>query len=218
MTTRLARFQCRSLVRIPGLRLAALVYVVGFGVGTLMQVPVPFLDTTAGAGTPALDVAWWLWAVMTPWWVSRLRSVERGDAFVALNAQLGVRPGQALLAQLVAAFVFAGELALLSMPIGALAYASGRATPADVLSGAVGLAALASLSIIVTFHCGLGRAGRLASWLAASAITLAVAVGFSSFAATVGSGTAVVVLAAVAIAGAVVLPLRARRELLYQVA
>lgn len=218
MTKQLAANECRLVLRIPSLRAAALLYVVALGIGTFMLLPVPFLDVAAAAGTPALSVAWWLWALMTPWWVSRLRSVARGDAFVALAAQSPAAPQTLIVAQLAAAFAFAGELALLSMPIGAIAYASGRAPALDVLARALTLALFASLSIVLTFHCGIRRPGRIASWILASVLTIGAAVGFERLAAAAGPGVGTAALGAVALVLGALLPVRARRELLYQAA
>ncbi len=215
MTRLLLANHLRLLARARGLRMLAVVYAAALAVGTLALLPVPFVDTTAAAGTPALDVAWWLWAILTPWWVSRFLSVERGDAAVMLSAQVGATPQEAVRAQLGAAFVFAGELALMSLPIGMVAYASGRSAAADVLATAAALAALSALAIVVTFHCSLRSDDRLASWAGATVVTIGAAVGFPYLTATIGRAPAVALFALGAVVLAWVLPLRARRELMY---
>ena len=205
----------RLLARARGPRAAVVVYGGALGAGTLALLRVPFVDTAAAAGTPALTVAWWLWAVLTPWWVSRMLSDDRGDAAVILAAQAGASPQEAVLAQLAAAFVFAGELALVSLPIGAVAYASGRAAARDVAAAAAELAALGALAIVVTFHCSLRAERRLSWWMAATAVILAVAVSFPHAVAALGRGAAVTLVAVAAAALGAALPIRARRELLY---
>lgn len=215
MTRLLAANHLRLLARARGLRAGVVVYGVALGAGTLALLPVPFVDTAAAAGTPALTVAWWLWAVLTPWWVSRLLSEDRGDAAVILAAQAGASPQEAVLAQLAAAFIFAGELALVSLPIGAMAYASGRAAARDVATAAAELAALGALAIVVTFHCSLRAERRLSWWLAATAVILAVAASFPQAAAELGRGAAASIMAVTAAALGAALPVRARRELLY---
>lgn len=215
MTRLLTINQARLVARSRSLRTALVLYVLALGLGTLMLLPVPFVDTTAPAGTPALDVAWWIWAVLTPWWVSRLLSVERGDAFVAFAAQAGAAPEQGVLAQLLAAFLFACELALVSLPIGIVAYLSGRAAVADVAWAAAELAALASAAIVVTFHCSIRGEARIASWTTATVITLVTAASFDALSASMGRGAALALVAGLALALALGLPVRARRQLLY---
>jgi hypothetical protein len=205
----------RLLARARGPRAAIVVYACSLGSGTLALLPVPFVDTAAAAGTPALTVAWWLWAVLTPWWVSRMLSEDRGDAAVILAAQAGATPQEAVLAQLAAAFIFAGELALVSLPVGVVAYASGRATARDVAAAAAELAALGALAIVVTFHCSLRAERRLSWWMAATAIILIVAASFPHAAAVLGRGAAASLVAVAAAALGTALPIRARRELLY---
>lgn len=215
MIARLATNELRLLARVPSVRAAAVVYVLALGLGTLMFLPVPFVDTTSTAGTPALDVSWWLWAVLTPWWTSRLLSVARGDALVAMSAQAGIPAEQMILAQLAAAFLFAVELALASLPIGLLAFASTRASAADVLGGAAALTSLGALSIVTTFHLSIRNEHRLLSWLTATALTIAAAAGFGRVDAALGAGGATAVFIAAAIALGVLLPVRARRQLQY---
>lgn len=215
MTRLLLANHMRLLARARGLRVVAVVYAAALAVGTLALLPVPFVDTTAAAGTPALDVAWWLWAILTPWWVSRFLSIERGDAAVMLAAQAGARPQDAVRAQLGAAFVFAGELALMSLPIGIVAYASGRADGAQVAAAAAAVAALSALAIAVTFHFSLRADDRLASWLGATAVTIGAAAGFPHLAATLGRAPAAGLFALAALLLASILPVRARRELMY---
>jgi hypothetical protein len=205
----------RLFARAAGLRAAAVLYAAALAAGTLTLLPVPFVDTPAPAATPALSAAWWLWAALTPWWVSRFLSVERGAALTVLAAQAGAAPQEAILAQLAAAFVFAAELALVSLPIGMIAYVSGRALPADVAAAAAELAAFSGMSIVVTFHCSLRGRHRLGSWAGATIAALLAAAAWPYAAAAIGRAAlvALVVLAAAALGAA--LPLRARRELLY---
>ena len=67
MTRLLLANHLRLLARARGLRILAVVYAAALAVGTLTLLPVPFVDTTAAANAPALDVAWWLWAILAPW-------------------------------------------------------------------------------------------------------------------------------------------------------
>lgn len=111
---------------------------------------------------------------LLPWIAARCTAAERGDDLVMFGVLLGVQPSRILAARATALAVTLGIVVISGLPIGILANRVSAGAPLDVVPHAGGLLTIALAATATVLVCRHLWAGRVWSWLAATAATAAL--------------------------------------------
>lgn len=215
MTAVLLRNEVAFLARTAAVRAMSVIVAASVGLLTFSRTLTPPPDAPALAAFPFAAVLLGTLALVVPWLVARQLSDERGPIVTELCAQAAVPPEHAATARVGASLVVLGHLYLLTLPIGLVAWESGRANSAAVLASLASLACLHVASVVLSHHACLLYGRRVSSWILATAGSVAVTLLYLALRARMGDAVTGGLLLACAAGLLAWLRQRARRHLFY---